>query len=364
MSKIKKIGILAVVVSLLFVTSAWAEEENRDLILDAKAGSEFAYKTSTVQYGDFTMKSNFAGTVEYPDSEKVYYDVKQGNGIFREYLVKANDYVEKGTPIMTVESTISEAQVEELRLKLLRAQENYNDYFKKYSDFLDKEEYRGKVSPGYKTEHLAVLKSKQEELEYTYQLSLLQKDIDEIAKELKEYETAYQTTQIVAPCAGIVGKLADFDTGKEIDSGCYVTEVSQIDEVCLSVNDAESLLRYGMEVEIKMNGEEQIYTGHVISPQNVTLGGNLATKKSYIAFDDKSVQPEQKAEVTVTSYPVYMEDVLLVKSSAVTEDRKGLFVSKLVNDKLEKTYIVVGKKNENYHYVLSGLKEGDVVVTD
>lgn len=362
MSKIKMIGVMMIVLLFTFAVPVWGEEENQELFLDTQAGNTFRYKTDVVKKGDLTLQGFFQANVVYPNSEKIYYTVKRGKGIFQEYLVKAGDYVEAGTPLVSLESTVTKAQVEEQRLKLFRAQEDYNDYLEKYNDFLDEEAYRAKVAPGYQTESLAVLKSKQKNLEHTYQLSVLSREVTNLTKELKEYEDAYATTQIVAPSAGIIGRLADFMTGKEMDSDCYITELSQTDQVCLSVNDKDSVLHYGLEVEVTLGEDDKRYTGHVISPHNLVLHDSLATTKSYIALDDSSIQLDKKSKVMVFCEYLNLENVLLVKTDAITEDRKGFFVNKLEGDRLVKTYIIIGQKNLENAYVLEGLQEGDIVV--
>ncbi len=364
MSRIKMISIMMVVLLFAFAVPVWGEEENRELILDTQAGKTFRYKTDSVKKGDLVLQGFFQANVVYPNSEKIYYTVKKGKGIFQEYLVKEGEYVEAGTPLVSLKSTVTKAQVEEQELKLFRAQEDYNDYLKKYNEFLDEEAYRTKVAPGYQTENLAVLKSKQKNLEYTYQLSVLSREVTKLTKEFKEYKDAYTTTQIVAPSAGIIGRLADFKTGKEMDSGCYITELSQTDKVYLSVTDKDSVLHYGMKVEVTIGQDEKKYPGHVITPHNLILHDSLATTKSYIVLDEDNIQLEKKSKVMVFCEYLNLENVLLVKTDAITEDRKGFFVNKLVDDRLVKTYIIVGQKNLENAYVLEGLQEGDIVVRE
>jgi RND family efflux transporter MFP subunit len=111
---------------------------------------------------------------------------------------------------------------------------------------------------------------------------------------------------------------------------------------------------------------QTVYDGtvSVISPVATTSDASGKPKvKVEISFDDKQARPTIGLEASVQIFTKEQKDVLNVSDKAVYSGDNGKYVFVLDNGKAQKRNVETGASGEGYTEILSGLSEGETVIT-
>ncbi len=110
--------------------------------------------------------------------------------------------------------------------------------------------------------------------------------------------------------------------------------------------------------------EDKTYTGKVISIDTVgTTTTGVTTYPTVILLDTKppDILPNMAASATIITDTAH--DVLMVPSGSIVTDENGTYVRKLNNGVVVEAPVEVGLASDTNTEILSGLDEGDSVVT-
>lgn len=184
--------------------------------------------------------------------------------------------------------------------------------------------------------------------------------------ELKHLALEYST--LVTPIAGIVTHI---DTPV---AGVNITPASAV----FSVTDPNSMI---FEASVDETDVAAISLGHTASISldafpTATFSGTI----SYISYISEQSSGGATVFPVKVSFNAYsnlriglngditieterQDNVLLVPSEAIREDKKGTYVYKKTNGKYEIIRVTTGTKNEDDVIITSGLTEGDTIVT-
>jgi len=182
-----------------------------------------------------------------------------------------------------------------------------------------------------------------------------------------------ERTQLRAPFDGVIaeinGELGEFVTPSPLGVATLPT-VDLIDNSCLYIRapidevDAPNV-RAGLKAWITLDAfKERKFSGQVrrVAPYVLDLEKQSRTVDVEAVIDDPDMQlllPGYSADVQVILDERH--DVLLVPTSAILED-SAVFVIPGGGGRLEKRMIKAGLSNWEITEVISGLKEGDLVV--
>ena len=339
------------------------------LLQDVSAGENVAdsYKTATVIKGDFYIDTDLNGKYYVPDKEAVRVEYEYGKMIFDEYLVKNKTYVNEGDAIANVRIEVSEADILEAKLHLQRMEERLAYDKEEYAkdDHKAMQEAYGVQDPVEK----GVAISGYEEMKALHDQSIASRErsIADEKEVLAKMEEAKNMTTIVAPCSGYISELATYSAGNEIKNKTIMCLISEQESNMIIVSDTvQNVLAYGQEVEVVMTtkkGEETL-TGTVISPS--TKGAVIASTKTVIQLPKTVEELPKKDEVKKIKIKVkycYQPDAVMVKYGSLQEDKGNYTATVLTEDgSIVRKNVIVLNSNEEYHWVLKGLEEGDVVV--
>lgn len=192
-------------------------------------------------------------------------------------------------------------------------------------------------------------------------LSDYQKDLDELV---------YYT---YADVSGTVTQVC-IDEGTYTEENTIIMYVADFNDLIVSANieeyDAPSLA-LGQKVTMTSDGlEDKVYTGTIIkiSPSADDTTTNMGTETTVpieISVDnpDGILKPGYSLDLEITVNET--SDLLMVSTSSISKDESGESYVYKINDenKLEKTVITTGESSDVYIEVLSGLSEGDRIVS-
>jgi RND family efflux transporter MFP subunit len=206
----------------------------------------------------------------------------------------------------------------------------------------------------------------------------------QISQAEKSYEDALyslENAEIVAPFDGIVAKIYQNVGDSASPSTAILTLVTAKKLAEIDLNEVDTAkLKVGQKASLTFNAIDDLsITGEIAEIDNIgTVNQGVVNYSVKIAFDvqDSRVKPQMSITATITTNE--KQDVLVVSNSAlksegdnyyveVFEDikkTKNINLNKFVSSSLPiKKYVTTGDSDDENIEILSGLEEGDLVVT-
>lgn len=308
-------------------------------------------KTVKVEKGELKRKLSISAYAYYPENKEITCPVKYGTCYLAESTVKKNQPVKKGDVLATVTVERDEVSLKRKTLQRQRCRE-------RLADLRSEDEKEKKIE--IKRTNARNIKS-------------LEKTIEKLNKEIAEMENSFSVSQIVAPMDGIVTWISEYDEQEKLPYRSTLFVVSQTTPCLVLANDTDMQLRYGNEVSVQYTdkeGKEQETTGWVVSTNGAFLGDEFKTANTMIQMPDEDVQNIamsteleggvwNRARLSVTAEIKQMKDVLVVPTSAVTENNGKYYVKVKIDDK-NAAYVgfIPCGKDDTYYGVAQGLTEG------
>lgn len=180
------------------------------------------------------------------------------------------------------------------------------------------------------------------------------------------YANLEENSKLISPVSGIV-TVRNYDSGDMYSSSDPIYTVEQIRPVKLMVNVSESYFKYikkGLDVVVKMDvypGEEFAGKVSLVYP---TIDASTRTFPVEIKINntDERIRPGMFARVTMSFGVldhIVAPDLAIVKQAGAGD--RYVYVYK--NGKVSFEKVVLGRRMGNRYEVLSGLSDGDQVVT-
>jgi RND family efflux transporter MFP subunit len=334
----KKIIIIVVVMALLGAM-VWTLAGNKKEIDSRKevktADGKIAVSVVSAQMQETNNLLEFVGMAE-PDKEVVV--ASESAGKIVQINVKLGDFVSKGTVLAKVDDTYK-------RLAFENAQLNYNKF---------KDDY----------ERFQVLRGGDAVSET--QLRDMKTGFENASIQLENAKKQLEDTEIVAPFSGVI-------TSKKTELGAYVNPGTPIAamadiarlKVLLAVSESNVYqLRKGQEVSVYTNVYPGvIYKGNIasISPQ----GSGAHTFPVEIVIANNNTNPLKAG--TYVNVRVDMGKTgkaLMIPRDAIVSSVKDPSVYVVKGETVELVKINAGHDYNTYLEVISGISEGDQVVTN
>jgi len=190
-------------------------------------------------------------------------------------------------------------------------------------------------------------------------------DIRSAELSLQSKQDAYNDCFIRAPFDGVIATL----TAKigESSGSSVGTLITKEKIVVISLNEVDiSSVKTGQNVGITFDAvSDLIMSGTVVEIDSVgTVNSGVVTYNVKVKLneDNNNIKPGMSVSVEIITN--YKENIPTVSSSSIKTKNGKSYVEILSNDNsLEKKYIEVGISDDTKTEVLSGLEEGDIIVS-
>ncbi len=303
-------------------------------------------KSETVKKGDLILMVDGSGQIQAESQVDLKPQIA-GDGLdVIEVLVENNQLVKKGDIIAILDSGNEKEKIRDAQLNLSTAQVQYKETVKKFDNRTTEESWKRQIAQNLLNQKI--------------------NDLNDAYKNLEDYK-------IEAPFDGIV-------TGLNVDAGDSISRdeilVSIITEKMqaeISLNEIDAVkIKKGSKATLVFNAiGEQKFRGEVSKIDTIgEVNSGVVSYGVVISFEvsDELLKPGMSVEVEIEVAKA--ENVLMVSNSMINKKQDGseyvLVVSKEtengLNQKTKKQTIKTGITDDIYTEVLSGLKEGDLII--
>jgi HlyD family secretion protein len=214
-----------------------------------------------------------------------------------------------------------------------------------------------------KTESLSELKAGADELDIRAKKIAIQQQEDALTDARQNLANHY----IRAPFDGVIAEI-DVKKGESISSGStLVTFISKQKIVEITVNEIDvALIKTGQKVNVTFDAIEDLtVTGQVVEIDTLgTVSQGVVTYDVKIVLDvqDERIKPGMSISANIITN--LKQDVLMIPNSAVKYQGDLQYVEIMLDDNSVKSQQVeIGISNDTMTEIISGLEEGDKVVT-
>lgn len=320
------------------------------------SADDSAYKTTTVEKGSIVVEAQMQAAYEYTKAVPVVFEAGCGSTTFVQYTVNPNDFVSKGDVIAIISTGVDEIVLEETKLRLKRAEESRDITYRDMQEQYDAAVKAVKDSSGTQKQ-IAELRLEKLTMEQERSKRSIEEGIAAIQEQMEAYEQVVGVTQILSPAGGMVTGLTCWPNSTIWD-GTQVAVIRSVAEAMFSVKDMGGVLRYGMQVTL-LDGIGNQYVGRVVSSSPKYLSSSFNGEKAYVRPDFQDAWA-----FNVVYQNVQIDNVLIISSVAVKNDKDGTYVVELKDGKLSKRYFTVGKIVNDLCYAIDGLTEGMTVIVN
>lgn len=224
-------------------------------------------------------------------------------------------------------------------------------------------------------EVLAKVDDSQYQLQYLKALNTYNSSLGQAPAIVKENKLSMEIakknldeTEIKAPISGIIENL-NVATGDMVGQNSVLMTILDDSNMKVDANIDEidlSKVKVGQKAEIifdQLNNAR--INGHVsfINPSAVNSGG-LTVIPIELSFDKdpRSYGVINGIDCTVNISLMNGSNVIVVPNTAIQRDEKGEYVLVKTNSGIKKTYVKIGQQTARMSEILSGLKEGDILI--
>jgi HlyD family secretion protein len=198
-----------------------------------------------------------------------------------------------------------------------------------------------------------------EKMDFELQVRMI--DLEKQNIKVREFQRQLNQLEITSPVNGMVGDLL-VDQQSAVTKNQELMLVVDLSALEVEVDIPESYaddLDFGMKAQVSYNRETFTGTLTAISPE-VNNGRVTGT----IRFDEEAPQGlRQNQQLSTRIIIESREDVLKVKRGAFVQSGSGRYTYKVEGDLASRQTIKIGASSINEVEIVSGLREGDFIVT-
>ena len=348
-TKNKNILILFVLFfSIIFISSC--KKKDKTGVKSTKGSVAFIVKTEKAEISSISEYFDYAGTVISYNTLIVLPEVP---GRIKKLYKEIGDFVRKGELIFELEDTTYKAQYEQAKAMLESAKINLNDAKKN----------KNRIEAVYNKN--GVSKAQYEKAISAYGLALNNSKRATAGFKLAKFQ--YDSTKIKAPFSGIItGKYkeeGDFINpsmgGFSQSTGVYTLEDYSKIYVDIDIPSSEAgFIKSGQKAEIILKNSS--IEGKVLTVNEKTNPMTSAVSARIIANNkNKAVLPGTIVKIRI-HYKEKRGCIVLPMKAVIDGNR--VFIMK--NNKAVERTVKIGFKNPNFVEIISGVKEGEKVITD
>jgi RND family efflux transporter MFP subunit len=397
------IGSCITLVIILFVSVFLINNSDSSSVFGG--GGILDVKVKNIGRGDIKSSVNASGVTQTTEDMEIYLDASlKINKVFK----TENQSVRKGEKIVDLDLSELNSQLEQLKLSrdiqaiaiqklkdmsgqknldiavsiaknsLENAKENYEDSKKNYEDSLDAYAYleisAEELDAAKKA--LAAAKLASAQRGNSTDLETQEKNLQASELKISDLETKIKkiTESMISPMDGVISQIS-------IKEGSYT---SSMQPAFVIINTSKLNIKAKVKEfdiksvavgqEVKITGDaidkEAKVTGRLesISPfakKNTTMSGEETVVEAVISIEQSDVQLKSGLNVSCEIFTIDKKGVLVVDFEMIKEDKDGSkFVYVVDKDNImHKRQINLGTNSDMTSEVISGLSEGEAVVT-
>jgi RND family efflux transporter MFP subunit len=339
------------------------------------------YQTAVVERGTLISSVSASGTITSGNNLSI---TTSATGTVGQVFVKNGDLVKKGQKIAEISLDQDGLQKQSQAWASYLSAKNSLDSARNKINSLQATEFsanqkfiNGAVARDLETDDPTYIQENatwlQAENDYKNQFNVIEQSQASLTGSWYSYQQV--SPHIVAPAAGIVSNLM-ITTGTVIASSGSTSTTSQKlatiksqnentqAQVTLSEIDATKV-NPGQQVTITMDAfPEKTFTGKVLMVDtNGTVSSGVTAYPATIQFDTSTGNIYPNMGVNAKIIIDVHDNVLLVPSSAIQSSNDGKTVRTLAKGQLVSIPVEIGMVGDSQTEIISGVKEGDSVVT-
>ena len=369
MFRIKKV-LFAVLAVLLLLVPAQAFAEDEDLIPQEQIKADSTnYKTEAIGIGTFSKVESTQGIAYFPSNTSVIYDGL--SAVFVESLAEFGEYVDAGQELVKIEIIKDEAKLRELELKLERTKSSYEVGLRdKQREISNMNTDRDKLADSYAIQK-ANLNIEAKEVELARYIYSTERDIAKQEEAIRKLNDESEVTYVTAPVSGKLTSQKYYSAGDPVKPGDVMYRIT--DTSVFYVAAESSNFHFGTDVTVtaSIRGKEYSLPGKVVIC-TADIKGSVRTRVIMRVEAPEEIQAmlTRNSEInfaavrlTVSGETNRVDNVLLMPMSAKTNTGQETYTNLLdENNQVHHRPVKVAFTNREYAWVLSGLKEGDIVI--
>jgi len=178
-------------------------------------------------------------------------------------------------------------------------------------------------------------------------------------------EQALSDCYIKAPFSGVIVK-TDIKKGAEVSTGAILAAIAAKQKIAaISLNEVDiAQVKTGQKAILTLDAVSDLgITGEVVEVDGLgTVSQGVVNYTVKIAFDTQDERVKSGMSITANIITNIKQDVILVPNSAV-KSSNGEFVLILDNNVPRNQTVEIGLSNDTMTEIISGVNEGDEVVT-
>lgn len=346
--------------------------------------SQIQYQTAQAEKGTLITSITGTGTISAGNGANI---TSSATGVVKEVNVQNGDYVHQGDPIATLALDQASLQKQTAAWANYLAAQNALNAAKSKMDSLQAALFEanqtftkdaGTVNPTPDDPQYIIQRAKwlQAEADYTQQGNVIRQA--EIALSSAWLSYAQTSAIITAPMSGTVASLT-LSPGVSIAGSSSTSTSNSSSQTFGSIVLDQSLpqatinlseiditkVNLGQKVNMKLDAfPNKTFTGRVSAINTTgTTSSGVTSYPVTIAFDTNVDKMYPNMAVSATIITNIKNDVLLVPSSAVQTTNGQSTVQVMRNGQPTDVDVEVGDSNDTQTQIISGLKEGDTVIT-
>ncbi len=299
----------------------------------ARTGASIPVEVKTVGRGNIAATLLTYTSLE---AERHVDVVSRTQGLVKTILVEEGDRVTEGQPLAQLDADALELTLREREVNMNSLESNY----KRSQELVEQE----------------LLSSQEfEQTKFQYEAAATQY---ESAKLQLEYAT------VRSPFSGIVTERL-VEVGNLVNANDVVFRTADLDPLLARIYVPEKdigQVRPGQSVRINVEGSDQTHTGRVslISP---IVDPESGTVKVTVEIRDRMGTLRPGMFTTVNLVIAIQENVLQVEKKALVAEAEGSYAFLFQDGTAEKRLLEIGIAEGDYVEVLSGLSDGDSIIT-
>lgn len=326
----------------------------------------------TVTRGDLKNTDTVSASKYYPYTTTVMSPDFQVTYV--KHLVKRNDHVKAGDPLVEVSVTNDPIEMARLELNLRRAEDAFTQNMSQREDaYLVLQRQVAAETDPYEKEILQ-LRLQKEALSLERYRQQQEASVNTLREQVNRRKAQAATTTIYSPVDGLVTQVNKSTNGATLAPGTPLVQIADASVVLLEVS-SNYFLTYGMDTEVTLNGIDGVFSGKVVSSGSFlrTYPPESTKQTAYV-----QLEPITDPEVTISSARVTgiiagYENVLLAPYNAVFHNDADnyYYIYRLVDGQVQKRQVRIlyrtGNRNQvtedTRYWILWGVDEGDTLVS-
>jgi HlyD family secretion protein len=207
------------------------------------------------------------------------------------------------------------------------------------------------------------MKQKLDTMNQTNSLSSLEVQLESSQLAVQEADRALQNYTVTAPISGMITDLP-VERGMTLQRGSKAVQLQQLDPVKIKaeLNDFSLPLVQGKgEISFYVPGQPDRWKGKVTYLSSVSSGASKTySLELELSNQDGKLKPGMRVQLLLHGEKA--PEVVAVPTASIVREGNETFVFVMNGETVEKRIVTLGKIKEPYQEVMSGLKEGELLV--